>query len=294
MATNDTEISKLEEQVEELATELEKAVEAANQPLEDQGVEVLKAALKKAKAKAKGEEPDDSEPDDDEDDTQKLIEKLLEENEQLKVLAKMTQDEKDHCAGKSADDVATFMGKPEADRKKEMNKRLEDDEVLKIEGQEIRKSAVGEAHFAILKAQDARLKKADEDIAKERDAREQAELCKRADDEFKHVPGSVEERAAMLKAMGRLDPAVRKSFEAVFTQSEKLAKGAFETIGKGSGIDDLNRKSRKPGVPGIDAFEKRVEDIHKSIKGISRAEAMTKARTDYPDEFEAYQNRNAN
>jgi hypothetical protein len=151
-------------------------------------------------------------------------------------LAKMSDKEKEHLAGlKDEDAKKAFTAMSAEDRAKAIGKAVENDEVLKFDGAEIRKSAVGEAQFAFMKSQQARIAKQDEEIAKERDARVMSDLRKRADDEFSHVPGSTDERAAMLKALNGMDEAVRKSFEAVLKAHEEVVKNAFNTMGHGNG-----------------------------------------------------------
>ncbi|RWB66566.1 hypothetical protein [Mesorhizobium sp.] len=131
------------------------------------------------------------------------------------------------------------------------------DEVLKVGETEVRKSAVGEASFAIFKAQAAEMQKA-------RDDAENARLEKRADDEFSHVPGTTAERAGMLKAISKVaDENVRKAFDAVFKQAEKLAGAAFETVG-------IN-KHEVAGSPEAE-LEKMADDLAKK-DNISKAKA---------------------
>ena len=150
---------------------------------------------------------------------------------------------------------------------------------MTIEGQVIAKSVVGEAQFAVFKGMADKLEKAQTEIAKERDLRENAEFCKRADDVYKHVPGSTQERADMLKAISKMPEALQKSFEAVLTQSEKLAKSAFETIGTMVSKQDKDAS---------ETFEKSVSEIRKR-DNCTRAEALQKARKENPEGFKAYQ-----
>lgn len=216
------------------------------------------------------------------------LEKTKKENAELLLKASMTADEKEHCSGMDDPEKTAFMGKSPEDRKAAMKKHADDDEIVKVEGQEIRKSVVGDAQFAIFKSQDARIRKQEEDIAKERDAREQVVFEKQADDLYSHVPGDAKERASMLRAIAKMDEPLRKAFEAVFTQSEALAKAAFDTVGTGHGTDDLNKRRKKDGITD---FEKRVDEIAKTMK-LGRADAMAKARKDFPDDFKKYQEGN--
>lgn len=155
------------------------------------------------------------------------------------------------------------------------------DETVVIDGKTIAKSDVGQNMFAIFKAQAARLQKAEEDIAKERDLRVTAEFKKRADDLYPHVPGSTDERADMLKAIDKMPEALKKSFEKVLESSERLAKSAFDTLGISgtSGATDVKKAA-------VD-FNGKVAEIAKR-DGISRSAAMSKARVEHPDLFKAY------
>lgn len=153
------------------------------------------------------------------------------------------------------------------------------DEILKVGDRSIRKSVVGEDQFAIFKAQQ-------EELTKARDERELAKLEKRAGDEFSALPGTDSEIALVLKHMASAPEAVRKSADAIFTAAQKN-KGAFESIGKSG------RKGGEGG--GADAaitkraeFGGKVSEIAKR-DGIGRADAMGKARREYPDLYkEAY------
>jgi hypothetical protein len=154
-------------------------------------------------------------------------------------------------------------------------------EALTIEGQVIRKADVGDVQFAVLKGQAEKIAKAEAEIAKERDLRETAELKKKADEAYPAVPGSVDERAAMLKAIGGMDETLQKSFTAVFEQSQKLAKAAFNTLGhRGGGAEDIAKSAAD--------FNAKVAEIKKRDE-CSNTEAMQKATREFPDLFKAYQ-----
>ena len=264
------------------------------------GLEGQMAEMNKAKAKAKADDEDCA--DDDAMKSRKNVRKRFDREEFRKKMLKAkskADDENDDSSYDadqdwSDDDEDDDMDKSEAkkaDTKKAAPKEdevkkdapKEDvakgvDETLVVEGQTISKHAVGDAQFAIFKSMSDKIAKGQEDIQKERDLRENAEFAKRADDLFKHVPGTVHERADMLKAIAKMDEPLRKSFETVLTQSEKLAKTAFETLGTGGGKNE---------VGGAD-FEKAVSEIRKR-DNCTRAEAMQKARTENPDAFKAYQ-----
>lgn len=155
------------------------------------------------------------------------------------------------------------------------------DDIVTIEGQRIAKSDVGEAMFNILKSQSDKIAKANAEIKKARDEAEMATLRKRADDLYSHVPGTTDERASMLKSIGTMPEALRKSFEKVLMQSEKLSAQAFGKIGKSlAEIEDLGKSAK--------GFEHKVAEIQKR-DSCSRTDALSKARTEDPEGFKAYQ-----
>jgi hypothetical protein len=157
-----------------------------------------------------------------------------------------------------------------------------DDESLEVGGQVITKSQVGEAQFAIFKSQNEAIAKAHDELAKERDRREMVELKKRADDEFPELPGTLDERANMLRAIGKLDEPLRKAFEKVFKQSQSLASKAFESVGYAGGHET-----------GPQVFEQKVSEIKKR-DNCTRTEAMQKARAEFPSEYQQFQGNNGN
>lgn len=171
-----------------------------------------------------------------------------------------------------------------AEKAKKAAPAPDEGEAVVIDGQRIAKSEVGEAQFAIIKSMNERLSKASERIEKAEAEAEMEKLKKRADDSYSHVPGSTDERASMLKAMVGMPDPLRKSFEKVFEQSEKLAKTAFETKGFGKADIEGLQSSRQQ-------FESKVSEIKKR-ENCSRTEALEKARKEDPDGFKAFQGQN--
>lgn len=172
---------------------------------------------------------------------------------------------------KARDDALTAAG--------DLQKSVElakSDEVITVAGQEVRKSVVGEGSFAVFKAQQA-------EIVKVRDEAETSRLEKRADDEFGVLPGTTAERAAVLKYIASAPDEVRKTAEAILTAAQKTMVSAFNTVGN---------RGEKPAVSkGGGSFMVKVNEIAKR-DGLGKADAMTKARRECPDEYEAYQGAN--
>lgn len=129
-----------------------------------------------------------------------------------------------------------FLAMEEADRKKEVAKALAGDETITLEGQTISKRAVGDAVFAVMKGQAARLDAQAADIAKAKEERETAIYKAAATTDYAHLAGTVDERASVLKAVaGIKDENVRKAAEAIFKAAEATAKVAFSRAGVGAG-----------------------------------------------------------
>lgn len=129
-------------------------------------------------------------------------------------------------------------------------KAAANDEVLKVGDLEIRKSAVGDANFAIFKAQQA-------EIAKERDARELLEFQKKAETDFAALPGEPIAKAKALRAIGKLDETDRKALEAMLKSGNDARRGTFKELGKGGG-DGADTSSDK-----LEAMAKTHAEAHK-------------------------------
>lgn len=117
----------------------------------------------------------------------------------------------------------------EASLKAEVTKRetADKDEVLKtVDGVEVRKSAVGEAVFAIVKAQEARIAKAEAEKAL-------AEVTKRVETEFGTLPGEAVAKATAFQALAKLPEAERATIETMLKSGEAALAAA--TTEKGSG-----------------------------------------------------------
>lgn len=140
------------------------------------------------------------------------------------------------------------------------------DETITVAGNSVSKREVGATQFAVFKGL--------------QNEAETARLEKRADDEFGSLPGTTAERAAVLKHMASAPEDVRKAFDAIATTAEKAMSGAFESLG--------HRPSAETRKAAGD-FMAKVEEVKKR-DGIGKSDAMTKARREFPAEFEAYQN----
>lgn len=285
-------------EVEKQLGGLENLMEAVLEKAGEEGDDDVKKRVRLAK---KASDDDEDCEDDDMDKKAKVAKEAAEKVEADKVakekVAKEAADkaEAEKVAKEAADKATKAKKKDDAKEgdddedddswSKKGLKKGEEEETLSVGDKTIAKSTVGSEVFAFMKAQQEQIAKDGDEIKKERDLRETAQFEKRADETYKHVPGTVAERGEVLKTISKMDKKLQKSFEAILNASEKLAKAAFEMTGSNGGSEEL-RKTAK-------AFESKVQDIKKRDE-CTPTEAMTKARQEDPEGFKAYQESTSN
>lgn len=250
-------ISELEKAVETLASELEKASGT------QEALKAREAELEKA-----------------EEDLAVLKEQLAE----AQAIAKLSDAAKAYIKGMDEDKKKKFLELSEEDQEEEVEKHVEAvkkaDETLVVDGQTIHKSQVGAAQFAIFKAQQARIEKAEADVKKAQDEAAMVGFEKRAKEELGNLPGEALAKAAVLKSIAAMPEAERKTLEAMLKAGDGAIKSAFDRIGHNRGGSNQ---------PAAKAFEKRVDEIQAANPKMAKTDVLKKARTDYPDEFAAAQ-----
>lgn len=221
------------------------------------------------------------------DQVTELTAKVGELTADLDVEKAMNDTEKEYMRSLGADAQRAFRGMSAAERKKKMGKAATDDETLTIKGRVIRKSAVGEDTFEIFKAQQEDIARAQKAADDERDARQQVAYEKIATDSYGNLPGTPVEKARVLKGIETLDDAVQTALVKMLSAGDKAIKSAFDRVGtRGDGGEGLNRVSGlRKGAP--HPFETKVLDIMKR-DNIGRPAALTKARQEDPEGFEAF------
>lgn len=145
------------------------------------------------------------------------------------------------------------------------------DEVLKVGETEVRKSVVGEASFAIFKAQQAAIEKAE-------DRAEMATLEKRASDEFGHVALAAPQVAAVLKAAKALPEEVAKSIETLLSTNEKLAKAGFNSIGVSHAAPRAESAAAEIAKRASEHADKHNVSIEKATEAVLAADPQLYAR----------------
>jgi len=147
------------------------------------------------------------------------------------------------------------------------------DEVIKVEGEEVRKSDFGEAGFRVIKAQEDRVATA---IRKAK-----------AQENYPNVAGGSDSVALILKVRDQADEETQKAIDAVLKSNEAMAKSAFARLGTSFEKEADVHKARE-------TFDSKVADIAKR-DNLSDHQALSKARREFPTEYrEAYPNSGAN
>lgn len=210
---------------------------------------------------------------------QKQVDELTKKLADAEFLSKMDDKAKAYFESLSDEDKKKARkGKPE-EVVIAAAKAAETDEVLKLDnGAEIRKSAIGEAQFAIFKQQCDEMAAIKKRAEADREALARATFEKRAEDELHHLPGDTASKGAVLKAIDGLSEDIKKTLDTMLKAGEKAIVSAFNSIGvKGE-------QARKAAGD----FNKRVDEIAARDK-LSRTAALQKARKEYPEEFKVYQ-----
>jgi len=211
------------------------------------------------------------------------IAKLEADSAEAIAKAKMTDDEKEYCDGmKDEKEKKKFLAKSADERKAEIAKFKGVDETVTVSGVTIKKSAVGDATFTILKAQAKQIEDNAVEIAKANEAREIAQIEKRVDSEFKNVVGKTDVKAKLFRHVAKADKEVVDAFEAIMKSTEALVLKAFDTVGHGNGKPESIRKGERVFLEKVSAIQVRDK--------LTKHQAMSKAREEFPEEFAEYQN----
>jgi hypothetical protein len=206
------------------------------------------------------------------------VAELTKKLDEAETLAKFSDAEKAYLAKADKEAADKFKAASEDERKKTLEKAASEDDVFKsVDGIEIRKSAIGAPMFDILKAQDARLAKANEELAKAHEATRTVELTKVAETDYGNLPGTSVEKVAVLKAMGKMGEAERGTLTAMLKAAQTGLSGAFNERGTSAiGVDIA--KSAK-----IETLAKAYQEQH---PGTSIEVAKTAVINANPDLYE--------
>lgn len=148
-----------------------------------------------------------------------------------------------------------------------------DDESMTIDGATIHKSEVGAGVFAVLKAQTARVQKAEENAALANNALIQKQLEETAAGIWPNLPGSNREKGALLKSINGMPEETRvyaeqvmktanEHMEALYKESGSDGEGAPE-----SAVEKLNKMATKHATDNNMSFAKAYDAITQTPEG---------------------------
>jgi len=179
-----------------------------------------------------------------------------------------------------------FIAMTAEQRQAEVKKAKDGDETITIEGQTVRKSEVGASQFEILKAQAKRLDEAEKSIRTANERAATASFEKQAVEDYSHLPGTVQERAAVLAHVATASEAVRKTATEILKAAEATAKAAFGRAGSnhrksGEGktaaeeLDELAREHAKTNKVSFEKAYASVMETHADLYKRSLEEKST-------------------
>lgn len=210
------------------------------------------------------------------------VEKLNSTVATLEKKAKMSDKEKEYMDEMDdEEEKKKFLDLSSDARKSLIAKRETNDETIMVAGQQVRKSAVGEHVFAVMKAQAEQAERDREELRKANDERLNAELKSIVETSFASLPGTVDERVAALKAIRQIEnETARKNIEAVYEIAEKSNSALFNSVGKSysytpsNGVSDVNKA--------YDEFNTKVQEVAKSF-GLKEIDAIKRVSAENPE-----------
>lgn len=134
-----------------------------------------------------------------------------------------------------------------------IKKAEEGDETLIVKGVTLKKSECPGGLFEIMKAQQEEISLSKKDAKVEKEARIMKEFEDRAEKEFPNVPGTVAEKALMLKSIEEMPEAARNTALAALKSSNESLEIQYEELGVNAG-NSLAKTS-----------EEKMETLAKSI-----------------------------
>jgi len=202
----------------------------------------------------------------------------------LEKIAALTADEKEFFDRLPEKEQDNFLKMNKVERVKVIKKALEEDETIEFGGQTFSKSQVDPAIWSFMKAQAAQQEELKKQLQAEREARENAEIAKQAREELANLPGTEDEKVALLKSIRALPQEQQEVMLKFAKQANSVAALAIQrlgTTGVRSGEGLLSKAA------GDNEFMQKVAEIRKR-DNCSRTEAMRKARKEYPEIYKRW------
>ena len=198
------------------------------------------------------------------------VEKALEESgvEELKILSKMTDVEREYLEGLEGDTRADFLKMSSEDRAAFIRKVQESDEILETPDGVIRKSEVGAAVFGVMKSTQERLEAAEKKSFAMEQAASLQENIQKAEEAWPHLGGSAEVKGSVMREIQKMPESERDALLQMLKQSEDTVIPLFASQGT----------SAVP-APGSDNPVVKLEELAKSFakdNNVSYPEAYAK------------------
>ena len=191
----------------------------------------LEAKLKKAEEAKKAAE-----------EAQKASEKAL---AKANALAEMTDSQKDHYQGlKKAKAQDAFIAMTPEERDEEVTKAQKSDETMVVDGETIRKSEVGPGVWAFMKKQAKRADEAEKRLEKAEKERLEKSYQERAEKEYPNLPGSVEEKGHLMKALDSVEEENRPAIEKMLKAGNDALGKSFNESGHGAPGESKNAEEQ--------------------------------------------------
>lgn len=156
--------------------------------------------------------------------TDDQIEKAFAELEKAKTDLEAVTKAKEESDGKVTA-LTADLAKAKTDAEAELAKAKGDETFTKHDGSVISKNKVGADTFSMLKDMN-------DEIVKSRTAAETSELAKRAETEFKNIPGSIDSKVSILRLAKRAPEADRTALEELLKSHDAMVAAGMKTLGK--------------------------------------------------------------
>jgi hypothetical protein len=167
-----------------------------------------------------------------EEGVKKALESKDVEVQTLKAVAELSGEEKSFYESLTDVQKSEFLKKSKDQRQFDVSKAKDAEEVITINGSQVRKSAVGETVFAVFKAQQEEIQKARDAAATERTAREDAEFVRKAETDYPNTPGDPVMKGQMLKSIGAIqNQAVRDGLLTMWKAANDSYNSRFNSFG---------------------------------------------------------------
>jgi hypothetical protein len=204
------------------------------------------------------------------------------ELEVAKKLAELTDVEKAYYNGLDEEGKTGFLKMNTKNRAAAIKKAQEGEELLVVEGETIRKSEVGSAMFEIIKKQQERMAVQEENIRKEKDARELVEFEKTAKETYPNIPVESKKLAQVLKSITGLPEEVKATITDILKAANETNRVAMKAQGTDStGTTEGRNSTEQLNKMATEYASKNNVSFHKAYAEVIQTEEGAKLYRQY-------------